>query len=311
MDVKLVLLIFGLLTLLDTQVEAAFWYDSPIPNAQQIKTRGLKCIPGSTAIKIGQETLDKKEDSEEARRTHMNTKTNYETCEICVCSTEGKDMYCSKRPARNVNECIRLSLLKKRVEKNMPFEHERSLSFRIRRDYIWHNDEIPYEAKATCKRSTSYYSNSINANNTDIDVASDIDSLLDYSNKDVCFFCVCSVDGRHAGCISRSPWFCEYYRVLRTPGAAKHRYHRLFQQDRPAYFRQISYRLRRTMDDGLVAFYDAGGDTLCCSHPDGHRRSLHNQVRTKIRLMRRKVPKENILSRSPSGDYVDFIVNND
>ncbi|VVD01293.1 unnamed protein product [Leptidea sinapis] len=48
---------------------------------------------------------------------------------------------------------------------------------------------------------------------------------------------------------------------------------------------------------------DAGGDTLCCSHPNGHRRNLHAQVRNKIRQMRRKVPKENILAGSPAGDY--------
>ena len=125
-------------------------------------------------------------------------------------------------------------------------------------DYIWHYDEIPYAAKAACRRSTSYYSNNVNANDTDIDVPSDIDSLLDYSNKDICFYCVCSVDGTHAGCITRDPWYCEYYRIIRHPRALKERYKKLFQQDRPAYFQHLSYRLRRTMDDGMMEFMDFG-----------------------------------------------------
>lgn len=65
----------------------------------------------------------------------MNDATNDESCQICVCSVEGKDEYCSRRPARNVNECIRIAILKKNMEKNLPFSHERALSFRIRRGW--------------------------------------------------------------------------------------------------------------------------------------------------------------------------------
>ncbi|XP_045505586.1 uncharacterized protein LOC123701999 [Colias croceus] len=127
-------------------------------------------------------------------------------------------------------------------------------------DYIWHRDEIPYEAKSKCLRGTSYYSNSLNANDTDIDVASEIESLLDYDNIDVCFFCVCSVDAKAASCINRDPWFCEYYRIIKEPDAMRHKYKQLFQQDRPAYFRQLSYRLRRTMDDSMFELIDKVGD---------------------------------------------------
>lgn len=55
----------------------------------------------------------------------------------------------------------------------------------------------------------------------------------------------------------------------------------------------------------------AGGDALCCDHPSGHRRNLHSQIRNKIRQLRRKVPKENLMEGDTAGDYVDFIVNND
>lgn len=118
-------------------------------------------------------------------------------------------------------------------------------------DYIWHNDEIPYEAKAKCRRGHTYYSNSVMANDTDIDLPSDVDSLLDYSNKNICYFCICSVDGKSAGCIHRMPWFCERYRYWREHDAPRNMYAKLFKQDRPTYFRQLSYRIRRTMDDGL------------------------------------------------------------
>ncbi|XP_038218667.1 uncharacterized protein LOC119837213 [Zerene cesonia] len=129
-------------------------------------------------------------------------------------------------------------------------------------DYIWHRDEIPYEAKSKCLRGTSYYSNSLNANDTDIDVASEIESLLDYDNIDVCFFCVCSVDAKAASCINRDPWFCEYYRIIKEPDAMRHKYTKMFQQDRPAYFRQLSYRLRRTMDDSMFELIDKVGDKI-------------------------------------------------
>lgn len=129
-------------------------------------------------------------------------------------------------------------------------------------DYIWHNDEIPYESKAKCRRGHSYYSNSVNANDTDIDVASDIESLLDYSNKGICYYCVCSMDGNAAGCLSRSPWFCEYFRFLRERNAMRDTYTTLFQKDKPMYFRSISWRLRRTMDTGMFDLLENGRVSL-------------------------------------------------
>ncbi|XP_052741658.1 uncharacterized protein LOC112058462 [Bicyclus anynana] len=126
-----------------------------------MKARGLKCIPGRTFIKVSQKKLQAEDQSEETRRTHMNTQTKDETCQICVCSTEGKDLYCSRRPARNVNECVRLSLLKKRIEKNLPFEHESSLSFRIRRvgeEVINNSKCIPFVSEYTDCNDENYCS---------------------------------------------------------------------------------------------------------------------------------------------------------
>ncbi|XP_045455780.1 uncharacterized protein LOC123665533 [Melitaea cinxia] len=185
-----------------------------------------------------------------------------------------------------------------------------SLEVMVNADYIWHYDEIPYSGDAKCRRGTSYYSNDLEANDTKIEMPTDIESLLDYSNRDICYYCICSTSGENAGCISRDPWVCEYYRIIRQDGAARNRYAELFKQDRPAYFRQLSYRLRRNMDAGMTAFMDVGGDTLCCSHPDGHRRNLHEQVRNKIRLLRRKVPKENIMGvgdEANDGGCVPFV----
>nr|XP_037874156.1 uncharacterized protein LOC101742592 [Bombyx mori] len=130
---------------------------------------------------------------------------------------------------------------------------------RVDADYLWHDDEIPYEANAKCQRGHSYYTNDVNANDTTIDVGSDVESLLDYSNKDVCYYCVCSARGREVGCISRRPWYCEYYRVLREGDAPRDMYRQTLQQDRPAYFRQLSYRLRRTMDAGIFDLVDSVG----------------------------------------------------
>lgn len=65
----------------------------------------------------------------------MNTKTDDKSCQICVCSVEGKNEYCSTRPAKNVNECIRMAALIDKFKRNHPYEHEQSLSFRIRRGW--------------------------------------------------------------------------------------------------------------------------------------------------------------------------------
>ncbi|XP_069355823.1 putative leucine-rich repeat-containing protein DDB_G0290503 [Maniola hyperantus] len=126
-----------------------------------MEMRGLKCLPGRTVIKVGQNKQLEDSESEESRRTHMNTRTDDETCTICVCSIEGKDEYCSKRPARNVNECIHMSLLKKRIEKNMPFEHERSLSFRIRRvgeDVLNSSECVPFVSEYSDCTEANYCS---------------------------------------------------------------------------------------------------------------------------------------------------------
>lgn len=72
-------------------------------------------------------------DSNEYLRSHMRWQTDDPSCQICVCSLEAKDEYCSKRPAMNVNECMRMAALMEKFHKNEPFDHERSLSFRIRR----------------------------------------------------------------------------------------------------------------------------------------------------------------------------------
>ncbi|XP_063542277.1 uncharacterized protein LOC134750946 isoform X2 [Cydia strobilella] len=122
----------------------------------------------------------------------------------------------------------------------------------VEADLLWHNDEIPYEPKAKCRRGFSYYSNSITANATDIDVPDDVNSLLNYPDLNVCFFCVCSASARLVHCIPRDPWFCEHYRTVRQRGAMREYYAKLFQQDRPSYFRTLSFRLRRTMDWGLI-----------------------------------------------------------
>ncbi|CAK1590772.1 unnamed protein product [Parnassius mnemosyne] len=321
MDAKLVLFLIALLLFVERHTEADFLYDRVIPKKpEELEALGLKCIPGHTVMKIGAVEKEKPknesdyedDDAEsDARRTHMNTQTKDESCKICVCSVEGKDEYCSRRPARNVNECIRMSMLTQAFTKHVPFELERSLSYRMRRDYIWHKDEIPYAPSALCFRGTSYYTNNVKPDSTPIEEQMKVDSPLDYVTKGVCYYCVCSMSGGAAGCISRNTWFCDYYRIIKRPDSARDRYRHLFKQDRPAYFRQLSYRIRRTMDEGLVELLDNGGDTLCCGHPNGHRRTLLEGVRNKIRLLRRKIPKENILSGSPAGDYVDFIVNND
>lgn len=98
----------------------------------------------------------------------------------------------------------------------------------------------------------------MNADDTDIDIASDINSLLDYSNKSICFYCVCAAHGHGVDCISRLPWFCEKMRQLRLEDAARDMYTKMFQQDRPTYFRQLPWRLRRTMDEGLYDLASAG-----------------------------------------------------
>lgn len=78
-----------------------------------------------------------------------------------------------------------------------------------------------------------------------------------FSKKDICYFCICSTSGRDVSCISRTTWYCDLYKDSDV-SSARYRYSMLFGQDRPGYFRQLSYRLRRTMDDGFPALLDIG-----------------------------------------------------
>lgn len=68
------------------------------------------------------------------RRSHMNFQAQKdESCKVCVCSVEGKDEYCSRRPAMNVNECLRMADIMENHQKNDPFDVTKVLAYRIRR----------------------------------------------------------------------------------------------------------------------------------------------------------------------------------
>lgn len=68
------------------------------------------------------------------RKSHMNFQAQRdESCLVCVCSVEGKDQYCSRRPAMNVNECLRMADVMEDFQKNVPFDVDRVLANRIRR----------------------------------------------------------------------------------------------------------------------------------------------------------------------------------
>ncbi|XP_049880339.1 uncharacterized protein LOC126376832 [Pectinophora gossypiella] len=248
------------------------------PESDELDSLGLKCIPGRTVLRMPSNsktvTVDGNDDDNDPDdynrlrkqkqrpgdadliRELANNILTSEKCKICICSAEGKDEYCSERAANTVNECIRLATINAEFENGgLPFDHTRDLSQRIRRDLIWHKDEIPYVHNAKCRRGMSYYSNDPSANDTDLDVQDATGSLLTYSDKTICFFCVCSTSGSGVGCISRSPYFCDYYRFLNRDSSSTMRdvYTSMFQQDRPSYFRTLAYRVRRTMDDGMYA----------------------------------------------------------
>lgn len=72
-----------------------------------------------------------------ARRTHMNVPTQDESCQVCVCSAQGKDEYCSNRPAANLNECLMMEKIKDNFNKGLPFELKKNLAYRIRRGLSW------------------------------------------------------------------------------------------------------------------------------------------------------------------------------
>lgn len=68
------------------------------------------------------------------RRSHMNFQAQKdESCKMCVCSVEGKDEYCSRRPAMNVNECLRMADIMENYQQNAPFDTDSVLAYRIRR----------------------------------------------------------------------------------------------------------------------------------------------------------------------------------
>ncbi|XP_030040767.1 uncharacterized protein LOC115456048 isoform X2 [Manduca sexta] len=142
MRARLFLLALVILCLTSGCVDADFWFNRITPKKEDLDRLKLKCIPGRTVIRVQTQKvqIEKTSSSEEddyvatdGRRTHMNYPPKDDLCQVCVCSVEGKDEYCSKRPAMNVNECMRMAMLMDRFKKNIPFEHERDLSYRIRR----------------------------------------------------------------------------------------------------------------------------------------------------------------------------------
>lgn len=91
-------------------------------------------------IKETHSSKDKNSSSDEdedvatdTRKSHMTFPAKDNSCQMCVCSAEGKDEYCSERPAVNVNECLMMSKLMDNFHSYMPFDHKRNLAFRIRR----------------------------------------------------------------------------------------------------------------------------------------------------------------------------------
>ncbi|CAH0696488.1 unnamed protein product [Spodoptera exigua] len=324
MDIKLTIVFLVVLALMVSDpVSADFNYNHYRPKLNEVGKDNsvFKCVPGRTTLKMKERKLtlageDSNESDDYTRtvprgRPQSVTRPKDETCLICVCSVDGQHEYCKSRSSDTLNECIMIKDINEEFRSLIPFVHSRNLLYRIRRDYLWHNDEIPYSPKDKCFRGHSYYSNSPTANDTDIDLASDVESLLDYNSANTCYYCVCAVDGQSVGCIHRDESFCNFFRVIRSEKRIRDRYTSLLEQDRPTYFRQLSWRLRRTMDNGIYDLINAGGDTLCCSHPDGHRRQIHNEVRNKLRTLKRRIPKENLLGGSMREDYVDFVVNND
>ncbi|KAM3956618.1 uncharacterized protein ACR2FA_009393 [Aphomia sociella] len=152
MNVKLVILIFVVITF--AFVNAEFYFNHILPTSEHLTELDLKCIPGRTTIRIQDKVelnVDGSDeyDDAESRRSHMNTETTDEFCKICVCSLEGKDEYCSKRPAMNVNECIHIAMITEDFKKNIPFDYTRNLAYRIRRVGSDSATCIPYVSEYT------------------------------------------------------------------------------------------------------------------------------------------------------------------
>lgn len=149
---------------------------------------------------------------------------------------------------------------------------------------MWHNDEFPYIYSDRCTRGQSYYTSNPYANITTIDIDPPKESLLDYDGRvlfnyldprrqpcddsekgihvktyeTICYFCVCGVDGFQLDCIKRDNWFCEYYRDLRNDTKNYYRWRDNLKYDRQSYFRELSFRLRRNMDNAMFDYLDDG-----------------------------------------------------
>ncbi|XP_045540292.1 uncharacterized protein LOC106716418 [Papilio machaon] len=161
MDVKFVIIFICLLALLPTPGHADFLYNRISPKTpEELDALNLKCAPGRTILKIesvSDKSFDDDDGTEEddgeiatdTRRVHMKFPPKDDSCKICVCSVEGKDEYCSKRPAMNVNECMRMTMINDSFNKNIPFDHERSLSYRIRRVGDEETECVPFLSEYT------------------------------------------------------------------------------------------------------------------------------------------------------------------
>ena len=122
-----------------------FFFNHPAPKADELDgSPRYICVPGRTTIKVTEKKVElvaeAETDSDEfrlrngpTRKKHMNVPTQDEYCRVCVCSAEGKDEYCSNRPAANINECIMLQSITNRFNTGQPFELTRDLSNSIRR----------------------------------------------------------------------------------------------------------------------------------------------------------------------------------
>ncbi|XP_053618301.1 uncharacterized protein LOC128679854 isoform X2 [Plodia interpunctella] len=158
MYVKLVLLLVAILSIVF--VNADFYFNHPQPKPEDLNRLHLKCVPGRTVIKVSENVkavaMDESSYEDDFRRTHMNFGAkDDEQCEICVCSAEGKDEYCSKRPAMNVNECIVMARANDEFNKNIPFDVDRVLANRVRRRGA-DQQCVPYVSKySTCTDENS------------------------------------------------------------------------------------------------------------------------------------------------------------
>ncbi|XP_075985738.1 uncharacterized protein LOC142982897 [Anticarsia gemmatalis] len=190
MDVKLTVLVLFVIAVCFQHADAEFFYNRPSPKAEELKQMGLKCIPGRTTIKISEMNIQpqvEQSDSEELRRKSrrhigFNSNPDDERCSVCVCAASGLFEYCKKRPALNVNECMIMEAITKQTQKGDPYEHLKSLSYRIRRvgDYNYEpaqNEGVPNQA-AKCVPFVSVYSD-----------------CTDYTRCSGCTKCLCGGDG--------------------------------------------------------------------------------------------------------------------